>query len=189
MDLVTVFREVRPVLCDQGSLWLILGDDPRSEVAGVPDMVGESLVRDGWRRLGTVEWIESSELRHQVASFAPGLSDVLMTEDRLLESPWRFAQESPRPDYRWSMLPEALVERCIVASSSEGDVILDPFCGLGSVGVAALRAKRRFVGIEIDRRTLLLAWERLRGVPYEDLEPTTDSPRTTRPGRRKDEAG
>ena len=38
-----------------------------------------------------------------------------------------------------------------------GDLILDPFCGTGTTGVAALRLKRRFVGIDNDGETIELA--------------------------------
>ena len=50
--------------------------------------------------------------------------------------------------------PEALLERVILASSSHGDLVLDPFCGSGTTGVAALRHGRRFVGVDSDRSYL-----------------------------------
>lgn len=46
--------------------------------------------------------------------------------------------------------PVQLLERLIRASSSPGDVVVDPFCGGGATGEAALRTGRRFIGIEID---------------------------------------
>ena len=45
--------------------------------------------------------------------------------------------------------PEALLERIIEASSNEGDLVLDPFCGCGTSIVAAHRLKRRWIGIDI----------------------------------------
>lgn len=50
-----------------------------------------------------------------------------------------------------NQLPLALVERIILACSSEGDLILDPFLGTGTTGVAALKNKRRFVGFDISK--------------------------------------
>ena len=44
--------------------------------------------------------------------------------------------------------PVALIERCILASTHEGDFVLDPFSGSGTTGVACLRTKRRYLGIE-----------------------------------------
>ena len=45
--------------------------------------------------------------------------------------------------------PEALLERIIKASSNEGDIVLDPFCGCGTAVVAAQRLNRRWIGIDI----------------------------------------
>jgi site-specific DNA-methyltransferase (adenine-specific) len=46
--------------------------------------------------------------------------------------------------------PVALVERCILASTNEGDMVLDPFIGGGTTAVACVRRKRGCVGIELD---------------------------------------
>ncbi|MEO6741475.1 MAG: site-specific DNA-methyltransferase [Chthoniobacteraceae bacterium] len=46
--------------------------------------------------------------------------------------------------------PLELVERCLLASTNPGDLVLDPFLGSGTTGVAAARRGRRFVGIEMN---------------------------------------
>jgi site-specific DNA-methyltransferase (adenine-specific) len=45
--------------------------------------------------------------------------------------------------------PEALLERVIRASSNEGDVVLDPFCGCGTTAAVAERLGRRWIGIDV----------------------------------------
>ncbi len=45
--------------------------------------------------------------------------------------------------------PVALLERIISASTNEGDVVLDPFCGCGTALAAAQRLERRWIGIDI----------------------------------------
>ena len=45
--------------------------------------------------------------------------------------------------------PQALLERIIQASSNEGDIILDPFCGCGTTISAAQNLKRKWIGIDI----------------------------------------
>jgi site-specific DNA-methyltransferase (adenine-specific) len=50
--------------------------------------------------------------------------------------------------------PETLLERIILASSNEGDIVLDPFCGSGTTGVVAIRYKRKFVGIDSEKQYL-----------------------------------
>ena len=57
--------------------------------------------------------------------------------------------------------PEALLERIIQASSNEGDVVLDPFCGCGTTIIAAQRLKRRWIGIDITHLAIALMKYRL----------------------------
>jgi len=57
--------------------------------------------------------------------------------------------------------PVALVEQCILASTREGDLVLDPFMGAGTTGVACLQNNRRFVGIELDPNYGRLAVRRI----------------------------
>jgi DNA modification methylase len=46
--------------------------------------------------------------------------------------------------------PVELMERLILASSLPGELVMDPFMGSGSTGVAAMRLGRKFIGMEID---------------------------------------
>ncbi len=59
--------------------------------------------------------------------------------------------------------PVALVERCVLASTDEGDLVLDPFLGGGTTAVACVRLKRGCVGIEMDFSHLALATKRADG--------------------------
>lgn len=57
--------------------------------------------------------------------------------------------------------PLALLERVIAAASQPGDLVVDPFSGSGTTGVAAARAGRRFLGVEMDPTYLDLAARRI----------------------------
>lgn len=57
--------------------------------------------------------------------------------------------------------PVLLMERYVRASTKEGELVLDPFMGSGSTGVAALRCGRKFIGIEIDRKWFDVACDRM----------------------------
>ena len=57
--------------------------------------------------------------------------------------------------------PEALLERIINASSNEGDVVLDPFCGCGTAVAVAERLKRRWIGIDVTHVSISLMKHRL----------------------------
>ncbi|MGE0273781.1 MAG: DNA methyltransferase [Vicinamibacterales bacterium] len=59
--------------------------------------------------------------------------------------------------------PEALLERIIQASTDEGDVVLDAFCGGGTTVAAAARLGRRWVGIDITHLAINLIRHRLVG--------------------------
>ncbi len=58
--------------------------------------------------------------------------------------------------------PEALLERIIQASSNEGDVILDPFCGCGTAVVAAQKLNRQWMGIDVTHLAVSLMKSRLK---------------------------
>jgi adenine specific DNA methylase Mod len=58
--------------------------------------------------------------------------------------------------------PLALLERIIGASSNEGDIVLDPFCGCGTAVHAAQKLKRQWIGIDITHLAISLIEKRLR---------------------------
>ncbi len=58
--------------------------------------------------------------------------------------------------------PVALLERIIQASSNEGDVVLDPFCGCGTTIAAAQKLKREWIGIDITHLSVGLQKLRLK---------------------------
>jgi DNA modification methylase len=57
--------------------------------------------------------------------------------------------------------PEALLERIIKATSNEGDLVLDPFCGCGTTVQVAQRLNRRWIGIDITHLAIGLIKKRL----------------------------
>ncbi|MCL1909340.1 MAG: restriction endonuclease [Kiritimatiellaeota bacterium] len=57
--------------------------------------------------------------------------------------------------------PEALLEKLILASSDDGDVVLDAYCGCGTTVAVAQRLKRRWIGIDITYHSVSLIKKRL----------------------------
>ena len=49
----------------------------------------------------------------------------------------------------------------LVRFSRNGGVVLDPFCGSGTTGVACIQTGRRFIGIEIDEKYAAIAHRRI----------------------------
>ena len=61
--------------------------------------------------------------------------------------------------------PLALLERIISASSNEGDIVLDPFCGCATACVAAENLGRQWIGIDLSEKAVELVNTRLRDAP------------------------
>ena len=57
--------------------------------------------------------------------------------------------------------PIKLLERIIKASSNEGDIVLDPFCGCATTMVAAQQLQRKWIGIDIENKSAELVVDRL----------------------------
>jgi len=86
-------------------------------------------------------------------------------EGRPLDTVWTDippinSQASERLGYP-TQKPLALLERIIKASSNEGDIVLDPFCGCGTALVAAEKLNRRWIGIDIAPSACRVMGERL----------------------------
>jgi site-specific DNA-methyltransferase (adenine-specific) len=67
--------------------------------------------------------------------------------------------------------PETLLERIITASSNEGDLVLDPFCGCGTAIAVAERLHRRWIGIDITHLAITLMRHRLNNSFGKELSP------------------
>ncbi len=66
--------------------------------------------------------------------------------------------------------PEALLERIIKASSNEGDVVLDAFCGCGTAVAVAQRLNRRWIGVDITHLAIALLKYRLADAFGDDVK-------------------
>jgi DNA modification methylase len=61
----------------------------------------------------------------------------------------------------FATFPLELVEQFVLAATDRGDVVLDPFAGTATSGVAAVRNGRSFLGIELNPEYAKIAWNRL----------------------------
>lgn len=69
--------------------------------------------------------------------------------NRNVRSVWDI-NTKPNKEAHFATYPIALVQPCVRLGSSTGDLILDPFIGTGTTGLAALCENRRFLGIELN---------------------------------------
>ncbi|WP_083914994.1 DNA-methyltransferase [Ilumatobacter nonamiensis] len=87
---------------------------------------------------------------------------------------WEIPAESATRVGHPAPFPVALVERCLHLFTYDGDVVLDPFMGSGTTGVAAKRTGRRFVGYDTEPAYVRQARERI-----DSLAPTESPDRRT----------
>ena len=65
-------------------------------------------------------------------------------------------KEHPAP------FPEELVAQCIISTTDENDLVVDPYCGSGTVGVVCKELGRNFIGIEISPEYYKIAEQRIK---------------------------
>lgn len=76
---------------------------------------------------------------------------------RILSVPMREKSHGRHPTQK----PLRLLRRAVLASTGEGDLLFDPFCGSGTTGVAAKELDRFFVGTEMEEEYAQLAGRRI----------------------------
>jgi DNA modification methylase len=87
---------------------------------------------------------------------------------------WVVAKWALAPERRMKELghpavfPEALADRVLRLFSFKGDVVLDPFNGVGTTTLAAARSGRRYIGIDVSADYCLTAEKRLRSVTTQE---------------------
>ncbi len=60
--------------------------------------------------------------------------------------------------------PLSLLERIILSSTNEGDIILDPFNGSGTTGIASVKLNRKYIGIEKEKKYFEIAKSRIKSI-------------------------
>ena len=80
--------------------------------------------------------------------------------EKVMDNVWDIAVAQNKTKHP-AVFPYQLAERHIRTWCNEGDLVLDPFMGSGTTGLAALRNNRRFVGIEIVPEYLEISKNRL----------------------------
>ena len=91
--------------------------------------------------------------------------DALKRQNRQMRSVWSIP--APRPGEKRfgrhpTQKPLDLLVRIILASSREGDLVLDPFTGSSTTGLACLETGRRFIGVDREKKYLELSVKRYR---------------------------
>ncbi|MEJ5361065.1 MAG: DNA methyltransferase [Spirochaetota bacterium] len=97
--------------------------------------------------------------KSQMHQFGPLVSDVWTDIHRI--------RHRKRRDEHPCQLPVHLLERLLLMSSDEGDIVLDPFIGTGTTAISAKKLGRKYIGIDIDPKYVEITNKKL-----EEAEPT-----------------
>jgi site-specific DNA-methyltransferase (adenine-specific) len=129
--------------------------------------------------------------KHKAKRFSKLENGVLVqnyTEDivreKTMRDVWEISilnsQSKERTGYP-TQKPLALLHRIIKASSNEGDIVMDPFCGCATTCVAAQQLGRKWIGIDIEKQAVNLLIERLSDDAglFKDFKSTTNIPQRT----------
>jgi DNA modification methylase len=90
--------------------------------------------------------------------------EATISKEEFLEytkSVWEFQPESAERVGHPAPFPVELPHRCLQLYTFNGEVVLDPFCGVGTTCVAAIKDGRHFIGIDINQEYVQKAMERI----------------------------
>lgn len=65
--------------------------------------------------------------------------------------------------FGWTVIPLDVAEACVMSTTPENGIVLNPFSGSGTVGMACIKNNRRYIGYELNPYNCELSRKRLRG--------------------------
>ena len=129
---------LRRVLHPSGHWWLVLGPQ-------IPWQTLHAVTGIGWCASSVSAW-DTSVVAHLHPHPPP---------PRHLATPPPYGLVCT--DQPYAPLDRPFVRRCVETSSRVGDLVLDPCCGTGTVGIVTGELKRRVIGIDVDLKACALA--------------------------------
>ncbi|MEI6499590.1 MAG: site-specific DNA-methyltransferase [Armatimonadota bacterium] len=152
------------------------------DLMGIPWRVALALQDDGWYLRSDIIWhkpncqpesVKDRPTRSHEYIFLLSKSERYYYDHESIKEPtngngalknrrtvWAVPTE-PYPEAHFATFPQRLIEPCILAGSEPGDLVLDPFFGSGTVGVACLALQRHFLGLELNEDYAALAKRRI----------------------------
>lgn len=170
----------RNVLKDDGTIW-ISGTMHNIYYIGVAlELEGFSIINNiTWKKLNpppnistrafthsteTILWARKQLTPNKKGKHLFNYNDMKeINQGKQMKDVWEFSltkQSEKRHGKHPTQKPLALLDRIVLASTKEKDLILDPFCGSGTTGIAAIMRKRKFIGIDSEISYLEIAKKR-----------------------------
>jgi DNA modification methylase len=113
-------------------------------------------------RFGGSKYGDSDDPKHATKSGNEWVQSPDAKRNR--RSVWTITTK-PFKGAHFAVMPEALVEPCILAGCPQGGTVLDPFFGSGTVGVVAQRLGRQWIGCELNPEYIHIAQQRIMRTP------------------------
>lgn len=159
--LAQVLRDCKRVLKDTGVFWLIIGDDDTQvPIPMAPQKVAIELGKAGWIIVQEITWHKIYNVSGRARSFEhpQSQSEKIYMLAKTYDYKYKDLKDGnvwklPPATYqagKWAVLPPIIIERCLIASTDPGDVVLDPFCGSGLVPQIAESMLRIGIGSDIN---------------------------------------
>ena len=124
--------------------------------------------KTGEHQLGRAQKIRPSAPKGSFNGKTEAMADTgqnafrAVTEFRNRRSVWT-VNTQPYKGAHFATFPPALIEPCILAGSSPGGIVLDPFIGSGTTAMVSLQLGRKYLGCELNREYEKLQIERING--------------------------
>lgn len=170
-------RECQRVLSKDGSIW-VFGTNHNIF------SVGHTIQKLNFKILNTITWIKTSPPPNlSCRMFTHSTETIIWSKKnskskhyfnyslmkelnggKQMKDVWTFGRTKKiekRHGKHPTQKPEEIIERIVLCSSQEGDVILDLFSGSGTTGVVSVRNDRKYIGIEISEEYLQISKKRI----------------------------
>lgn len=169
-------RAKRKAFIDREAGWLSYGN-----LLALPNRLVISLSEKGYLYRGEVIWRKKNPMpegrcrrphrQHEPVFLLARSEDHTFRVSPPVGSVWDFPNEKIDGLAHFSRFPEELPRRCIDAYGKidETTVVLDPFSGSGTTGIAARRMGCSYIGFEIDPDQVMASNNRLRDLEYQDV--------------------
>lgn len=158
-------KECKRILKDNGTIWI-------SGTLHNIYSIGEALEEEGFKIINNITWIKLNPppniscraFTHSTETIIWAKKDIKNNKHKFnyndmkelnggkqMKDVWEMSLTKPSEKKHGkhpTQKPIALLERIILASTNEGDLILDPFNGSGTTGIVAHMLNRRYIGID-----------------------------------------
>ena len=171
-------RECQRILTPNGTIWV-------SGTSHIIYAVGYAMQDLGYKILNDIAWFKVNPPPNLSCRYFTHSTETILwaaknkesrhyfnydlmkklNNDKQMLSLWSIkapAQEEKKYGKHPTQKPLELLNRIVLASTRRGDMILDPFSGSGTTGIAAFREGRQFIGIELEEEYLKTSLKRFK---------------------------